>query len=122
MALGINEMFPRAMFPHAFGPENIKNHHLDNQKNLILVDSVVNSGKSIMDFLHHVTRLKQDLTNIVVVVGVVQMEAVADGHALRMIMEQHRVKMVTRRVSSNKFTGTKTTDTGNRLFNTTHLA
>ncbi|KAM3512259.1 hypothetical protein MY11210_004106 [Beauveria gryllotalpidicola] len=122
MALGISEVFPRAMFLHAFGPENIKDHHLENQKNLLLVDSVVNSGKSIMDFLRHVTRLKQDLTNIVVVAGVVQEEAVADGHALRTMMEQHRVKIVALRVSSNKFTGTKTTDTGNRLFNTTHLA
>ncbi len=122
MALGINEVFPRAMFLHAVGPETIENHHLDSQKNLILVDSVVNSGKSIMDFLRHVTRLKQDLANIVVVAGVVQKEAVADGHALRAMMEQHQVKMVSLRVSSNKFTGTKTTDTGNRLFNTTHLA
>ncbi|KAM3520368.1 hypothetical protein MY4038_009448 [Beauveria bassiana] len=122
MAFGINEAFPKAMFLHAFSPESIKDYHLDNQKNLILVDSVVNSGKSIMDFLRHVTRLKQDLSNIIVVAGVVQEEAVADGRALRAMMEQHRVRLVTLRVSSNKFTGTKTTDTGNRLFNTTHLA
>ncbi|KAJ4150269.1 hypothetical protein LMH87_011026 [Akanthomyces muscarius] len=122
MAFGINEVFPRAMLVHAYCPEDIKLHHVGNQKNLILVDSVVNSGKSIMDFLHHVTLLKKDLTNIVAVAGVVQEEAVADGHALRAMMEHHRVKMVALRVSSNKFTGTKTTDTGNRLFNTTHLA
>ncbi|ATY65610.1 uracil phosphoribosyltransferase [Cordyceps militaris] len=122
MAFGISRVFPRAMFLHAFGPEDIKHHHLENQKNLILVDSVVNSGKSIMDFLRHVARLKQNLTRIVVVAGVVQKEAVADGHALRTEMEQHQVNMVALRVSDNKFTGTKTTDTGNRLFNTTHLA
>ncbi|KAM3477914.1 hypothetical protein MY8738_006230 [Beauveria namnaoensis] len=122
MALGISEVFARAMFLHAFDPRDIKNHHLENQKNVILVDSVVNSGKSIIDFLRHVTQLKQDLINIVVVAGVVQKEAVADGHALRTMMEHHRVNMVALRVSSNKFTGTKTTDTGNRLFNTTHLA
>ncbi|EJP66358.1 uracil phosphoribosyltransferase [Beauveria bassiana ARSEF 2860] len=122
MALGISEVFPRAMFLHAFDPRDIKPHHLENQKNVILVDSVVNSGKSIIDFLRHVTQLKQDLINIVVVAGVVQKEAVADGHALRTMMEQHRVNMVALRVSGNKFTGTKSTDTGNRLFNTTHLA
>ncbi|KAK8147690.1 hypothetical protein G3M48_001208 [Beauveria asiatica] len=122
MALGISEVFPRAMFVHAFAPDDIKDHHLENQENLVLVDSVVNSGQSIMDFLRRVTRLEQHLTNIVVVAGVVQKEAVADGHALRAMMEHHRVKMVALRVSSNKFTGTKTTDTGNRLFNTTHLA
>ncbi len=122
MAFGINKVFPRAMFLHAKCPEDIKDHHIENQKNLLLVDSVVNSGKSIMDFLHHVTRRKKDLANIVVVAGVVQEETVADGHALRAMMEQHRVKMVALRVSSNKFQGTKTTDTGNRLFNTTHLA
>ncbi|KAM3437526.1 hypothetical protein NHJ13734_004593 [Beauveria thailandica] len=122
MALGISEVFPSAMFVHAFAPDDIKDHHLENQENLVLVDSVVNSGQSIMDFLRRVARLEQHLTNIVVVAGVVQKEAVADGHALRAMMEQHRVKMVALRVSSNKFTGTKTTDTGNRLFNTTHLA
>ncbi|KAM3509391.1 hypothetical protein MY10362_000630 [Beauveria mimosiformis] len=123
MALGISQVFPRAMFLHAFGPDDIKDHHLENQKNLVLVDSVVNSGQSVMDFLRHVAaRLKQPLNNIVVVAGVVQKEAIADGHALRAMMEQHRVNMVALRVSSNKFTGTKTTDTGNRLFNTTHLA
>ncbi|KAM3466048.1 hypothetical protein NHJ6243_001125 [Beauveria neobassiana] len=122
MAFGISEVFPRAMFLHAFDPRDIKDHHLENQKNVILVDSVVNSGKSIIDFLRHVTQRKQDLINIVVVAGVVQKEAVADGHALRTMMEQHRVNMVALRVSGNKFTGTKTTDTGNRLFNTTHLA
>ncbi|XWX00723.1 hypothetical protein V2A60_008744 [Cordyceps javanica] len=122
MAFGINEVFPKAMFLHAFNPENIKDYHLENKKNLILVDSVVNSGKSVMDFLHHVIRLKQDLLNIIVVAGVVQEEAVADGHAFRAMLEQHRVRLVALRVSSNKFTGTKTTDTGNRLFNTTHLA
>ncbi|OAA37749.1 uracil phosphoribosyltransferase [Beauveria brongniartii RCEF 3172] len=123
MALGISQVFPRAMFLHAFGPDDIKDHHLENQKNLVLVDSVVNSGQSITDFLRHVAaRLKQHLANIVIVAGVVQKEAIADGHALRAMMEQHRVNMVALRVSSNKFTGTKSTDTGNRLFNTTHLA
>ncbi|OAQ99316.1 hypothetical protein LLEC1_05493 [Akanthomyces lecanii] len=122
MAFGINEAFPRAMLVHAHCPEDIKLHHAQTQKNLILVDSVVNSGKSIVEFLQHVSRLKKDLKNIVVVAGVVQEETVAGGHALREMLEQNRIKMVALRVSSNKFTGTKATDTGNRLFNTTHLA
>ncbi|OAA69839.1 HAD-like domain protein [Cordyceps fumosorosea ARSEF 2679] len=123
MALGIGEVFPKAMFLHTFRPEDIESQHLRDQKNLILVDSVVNSGKSIVEFLRHVTRLKQDgLVNVVVVAGVVQEESVAEGHVLRTMLEQHGVKLVALRLSSNKFTGTKGTDTGNRLFNTTHLA
>ncbi|KAJ6784543.1 hypothetical protein PWT90_06761 [Aphanocladium album] len=122
MAFGVNEVFPRAMFLHASCSEDIKDHHLTNQKNVILVDSVVNSGKSMMEFLRHVFRLKKDLANIVVLAGVVQEEAVASGHALREMMEQHQITIVALRVSSNKFTGSKNSDTGNRLFNTTHLA
>lgn len=105
MALGVNEVFPKAMFLHASAPEDAKNHHLEMQKSLIFVDSVVNNGTTIINFVRHATRLKQDLDNIIVVAGVVQEQAVAAGHTLRNIIEQHSVKIVTLRLSSNKFIG-----------------
>ncbi|KAF5653997.1 cytochrome P450 monooxygenase [Fusarium sp. NRRL 25303] len=40
----------------------------------------------------------------------------------RKVKRRHGAGLVALRVSDNKFTGTKTTDTENRLFNTTHLA
>lgn len=121
MALGVNDAFPGAMFIHAANVCDIKPHHLDQQRNMILVDSVVNSGKSLTQFINHIRGLHASI-RIVVVAGVVQAQAVAQTHDLTKVMRRYDVSLTTLRLSENKFTGTKTTDTGNRLFNTTHLA
>ncbi|ROW16779.1 hypothetical protein VPNG_01530 [Cytospora leucostoma] len=118
MAFGVSEAFPSAMFIHADTPEDVKEHHLTGQKSLILVDSVVNSGATVVEFLTHIRFIHKSL-RIVVVAGVIQAkffntppEAVAaDGNAT----------LVALRLSDNEFKGKRGTDTGNRLFNTTHL-
>ncbi|KAM0207634.1 hypothetical protein ACHAQI_007429 [Fusarium lateritium] len=120
MAFGINKVFPRAMFIHASCADDIKLRHVQGQATLILVDSVANSGKTLIEFIKRVSRLDAKV-RIVVVVGVVQADAVAETHVFAKVMRRHGASMVALRVSKNKFTGTKTTDTGNRLFNTTHL-
>ncbi|KAH7164929.1 uracil phosphoribosyltransferase [Fusarium sp. MPI-SDFR-AT-0072] len=121
MAFGISDVFPQAMFIHASGAEDVKKHHIEGHSNVILVDSMVNSGKSVIEFIKRVVRLEPNI-NITVVVGVVQAEAIAEGHLFAKVMRRHSAGLIALRVSENKFTGTKTTDTGNRLFNTTHLA
>ncbi|KAF5541443.1 PRTase [Fusarium mexicanum] len=121
MAFGVSEVFPQAMFIHATAAEDVKMHHVQGQSNVILVDSVVNSGKSVIEFIKRVVRLEPNI-NITVVAGVVQAEAIAEDHLFAKVMKRHGAGLVALRVSENKFTGTKTTDTGNRLFNTTHLA
>ncbi|KAF5723841.1 PRTase [Fusarium mundagurra] len=121
MAFGVSEVFPQAMFIHASSAEDVKMHHVQGQVNVILVDSVINSGKSVLDFIKRVVRLEPNI-NITVVAGVVQAEAIDEGHLFAKVMRRHGAGLVALRVSENKFTGTKTTDTGNRLFNTTHLA
>jgi uracil phosphoribosyltransferase/phosphoserine phosphatase len=121
MAFGISDVFPQAMFIHASSAEDVKKHHIQGQSNVILVDSVVNSGKSVIEFIKRVVRLEPNIS-VVIVAGVVQAEAIAEGHLLAKVMRRHEVGLVALRLSENKFTGTKTTDTGNRLFNTTHLA
>ncbi|KAK3489869.1 uracil phosphoribosyltransferase-domain-containing protein [Neurospora crassa] len=50
MAFGVNEAFPLAMFLHAKTPEDVKPYHLSNQHATILVDSVVNNGKTVLEF------------------------------------------------------------------------
>ncbi|KAI1009573.1 hypothetical protein LB504_003064 [Fusarium proliferatum] len=121
MAFGVSEVFPQAMFIHASTAGDVKMHHVQGQTNVILVDSVVNSGKSVIEFIKRVVRLEPNI-NITVVAGVVQAEAIAESHLFAKVMRRHGAGLVALRVSENKFTGTKTTDTGNRLFNTTHLA
>ncbi|PTD08049.1 hypothetical protein HYE67_001954 [Fusarium culmorum] len=121
MAFGVNMVFPQAMFIHASSPSDLKRHHIDQQRTIILVDSVVNSGKSLMQFIEHVHGLQANV-RIVVVAGVVQADVVVETHPLADLMRRYGASLVALRLSKNKFVGTKGTDTGNRLFNTIHLA
>ena len=120
MAFGVNEAMPTAMFVHAEEPEDLKPHHLYGQHTVILVDSVVNSGKSIIEFVRYIRTLDATI-RIIVVAGVVQIKALTEGLFAKLLTRDVNFHLVALRTSENKFTGQKTTDTGNRLFNTTHL-
>lgn len=120
MALGVNDAFPLAMFVHASRPDDIMPHHLERQLNLVLVDSVVNSGKTVVQFVQHVRNLHATI-RIVVVAGVAQAHSVSGGSLAQALACHPKLSFVALRLSDNKFTGRGTTDTGNRLFNTTHL-
>lgn len=120
MAFGISDVFLKAMFIHASCADDIKLHHVQGQATVVLVDSVANSGKTLIEFIKRVGCLDAKV-HIVIVVRVVQVDAVAESHILAKAVRYHGASMIALRVSGNKFTGTKTTDTGNRLFNTTHL-
>ncbi|KAK3392207.1 uracil phosphoribosyltransferase-domain-containing protein [Sordaria brevicollis] len=123
MAFGVNEAFPLAMFLHAKNPEDVKPQHLANQHTIILVDSVVNNGKTVLEFRERIRGLDEGKgIRIVVVAGVVQREAMGAGHELgRVLRRDDRLHIVALRLSDNKFTGRGGTDTGNRLFGTTRL-
>jgi uracil phosphoribosyltransferase/adenylate kinase/phosphoserine phosphatase len=117
MALGVNEAIPLAMFVHASRPNDIMPHHLHGQHTVVLVDSVVNSGKTVVQFAQHIRNLHATI-RIVVVAGVAQAQSV---DYLTQALAHTELSLVALRLSHNKFTGRGTTDTGNRLFNTTHL-
>ena len=121
MALGVNEAFPLAMFIHASRPEDIMLHHLQGQRTVVLVDSVVNSGKTVVQFVQHVRSLHAAI-RIVVLAGVAQAQTVSGGSLTQALARHAKFSLVALRLSDNKFTGRGTTDTGNRLFNTTHLS
>ena len=70
IASGVNDVFPLAMFVHARDTDNIKLHYLQGQLIVILVDSVVNTGKTIIEFVQHVRKLHATIY-IVVVAGVI---------------------------------------------------
>ncbi|KAI1335816.1 uracil phosphoribosyltransferase-domain-containing protein [Xylariaceae sp. FL0016] len=120
MALGINEAFPTAMFVHAYRPEDIGREHIAQQSAIILVDSVVNTGATIVQFVKRVREVS-DSARVVVVAGVVQAKAVTGGDFAQLLDTDSELSLITLRLSDNQFTGSGTTDTGNRLFNTTHL-
>ncbi|KAI9845179.1 MAG: hypothetical protein M1837_005064 [Sclerophora amabilis] len=120
MALGVNDAFPLAMFVHASRPDDVTLHHLQGQHTVVLVDSVVNSGKTVVQFVQHIRNLHATV-RIVVIAGVVQAQPVSGGDLARALSCHAKLSLIALRLSDNKFTGRGTTDTGNRLFNTTHL-
>ena len=120
MASGVSDAFPLAMFVHARDAEDIKLHHLRGQLTVVLVDSVVNTGKTIIEFVTQVRKLHATI-RIVVVAGVVQAQCDAEDGLPLALARYPKIDIITLRLSETKFTGSGTTDTGNRLFNTTHL-
>ncbi|KAM0126309.1 hypothetical protein ACHAO1_010121 [Botrytis cinerea] len=120
MALGVSEIFPLAMFVHANCPEDIKSHHLQGQSAVVLVDLVVNNDTTVVQFEQHIHKLHPTV-HVVVVAGVVQAESVSKGSLIYRLARSQKLDIVTLHLSNDNFTGRGTTDTGNRLFNTTHM-
>lgn len=120
MARGVYDTFPSATFLHASGPEDVTTQHLKRMRNLILVDSVINTGGSIVKFIQHIRR-RSESVRIVVVTGVLQKQCNARRNELSKMGDAGEMSVVALRLSENQFVGVGGTDTGNRLFNTTHL-
>ncbi|KAK4234175.1 uracil phosphoribosyltransferase-domain-containing protein [Achaetomium macrosporum] len=123
MALGVNDALPGAMFLHAKKPDEVKAEHVKGQWAILLVDSVVNSGKSMVEFVQRIRSLDATVP-IVCVAGVVQARSIScfgDGLLNQALQDDKALSLVALRLSDNKFTGQGGTDTGNRLFNTTRL-
>jgi uracil phosphoribosyltransferase/phosphoserine phosphatase len=121
VAFGVSDAFPLAMFHHAKVPSDLQYGHLKDMATIILVDSVVNTGKSILQFVQHVRNLNATIC-IVVVVGVIHTQTVSTSRIGRELGRFDGLSFVALRLSDNKFTARGTTDTGNRLFNTVHMA
>ena len=120
MAFGISEIFTLASFIHANSPTDILDEHLKGRSAIILVDSVINSGKTMLDFIRHLTK-RSPVCQIVVVVGVIYGPTLASSQFIEVMLRYPSLRFVALRLSMNQFTGTRTTDTGNLLFNTTYL-
>ncbi|KAK3303901.1 uracil phosphoribosyltransferase-domain-containing protein [Chaetomium strumarium] len=121
MALGVNDALPTAMFVHAKKPGDVKAEHVKGQWAILLVDSVVNSGESMVEFVRRIRSLDATVP-IVCVAGVVQALSVHSSQYLGRDLEADKaLSLVALRLSDNKFTGQGGTDTGNRLFNTTKI-
>lgn len=119
MAFGVSDALPTAMFVHAKHIEDLELRHIKGQWTVILVDSVVNNGKTMVEFVERIRSLDQTIS-IVAVTGVVQAEAVSPEGLLGQALEKDRALcLVALRLSKNKYTGQGATDTGHRLFNTT---
>lgn len=119
MALGVGDVLPLAMYVHANNPEDIHPLHLVGQQTVVLVDSVVNVGTTVKKFVEYIHDLQANI-HIVIVAGVIQADFLGDKLAEIHAMHKN-LSVVALRTSDTSFVGNGTTDTGNRLFNTTHM-
>jgi uracil phosphoribosyltransferase len=85
------------------------------------VDSVVNSGKTVLEFVQRIRNLDATI-RIVVIAGVAQAQFVSGDGLAKALALHGKLTLIALRLSENKFTGSGTTDTGNRLFNKTHMS
>lgn len=118
MAFGVSEAFPAAIFVHANKPEDLREKHVKGRSTILLVDSVVNSGQTIVGFIEHVRKIDKTV-RILVVAGVVQAKFFNKPPVN--VENDWNIGFVAMCLSENEFRGQGQTDTGNRLFNTTQL-
>ncbi|CAD7933833.1 unnamed protein product [Amoebophrya sp. A25] len=97
----------------------------DDKSIIVFVDSVINSGKTIIEFVEHIYEQRQktgvaqiEELKIIVTTGVIQAESLSEGSDFMQRLRNMNVELVTLRVSENKYKGVGQTDTGNRIFNT----
>lgn len=119
MSRGVHDRFPSAPIIHIWDEmnEGILFRALSSVGNVIIVDSVVNEGRSVRKVIKQLQKLAGEMKEkqtIYVLTAVIQEEA-----SLKLPLEFPRVRFLTLRVSKNKYTGIGGTDTGNRLYCTT---
>ncbi|RMZ15562.1 hypothetical protein D0860_01522 [Hortaea werneckii] len=121
MAFGVSDAFPKAVLHHAKEPDEVLKKHLEGMKAVILVDAVINEGGTIAGFGKHIRQMNHEI-DIVIMAGVVQRDAVHGPKVLtRALSGCGKVTLIALRTSERKYKGQGATDTGDRLFNTTHI-
>lgn len=108
-AEGVRSVFTDSQF---FPVTEIDNNDLEN-KIIIIVDAVINTGKSIVGAIEHLLNSKP--RKIFVATLIMQKDA------LHLSEKYSDIYFYALRVSENKYVGKGGTDTGNRLFNTANL-
>ncbi|TKA82951.1 hypothetical protein B0A55_01327 [Friedmanniomyces simplex] len=120
LAFGVSEAFPLAMFVHVKKAKHLDAGQLRGQSTVVLVDSVINTGKLIEELTERIRELEPGI-RIVVVAGVVQADTVKPDGVLRRLAREGNFSVVALRLSENNYKGQGATDTGDRLFNTTEV-
>lgn len=114
LSLGIFELFPKSSLILVNSKDDLNDYNeILKDKNIIIVDSVINTGKSVLELLDYLY-LKDNANKVIAATQVLQ------RGALDLLLDKN-IDIFTIRVSDNKYKGSKSSDTGNRLFNTEFL-
>lgn len=84
---------------------------------MLLVDSVVNRGRTVFGFIESIRKMHPSI-QVCVVAGVIYEPTISAKYLADHLGACPELSFVALRLSNNQFTGSGTTDTGNRLFNT----
>jgi uracil phosphoribosyltransferase len=113
MSRGVHQRFPSAQLVHWYDNGNPPPMSLEKTTDVLIVDSVVNQGRSVRSVLQYLFRQVNKSFRVYVLTGVMQKDA-----SLTLPLDYPRVRFLALRVSENSYTGQGGTDTGNRLFMT----
>ncbi|KAM6508823.1 hypothetical protein FSOLCH5_011826 [Fusarium solani] len=105
MARGVREAFPSAMLIFAASTSDIADHDVHYKYTVILVDSSINSGQTMIRFIRHI-RSCNPRTRIVVMTGAVQAKAIERTGALRSAMQHSHSSLVALTVLEDEPAGT----------------
>ena len=114
LSLGIFEVFPKSALILINNKKEIDIYKdVLKDKNIIIADSVINTGKSVIELFDYLS-LKEHEHKVIAAAQVLQRGAFE-------LLSNVNIDIFTIRVSDNKYKGSKSSDTGNRLFNTEFL-
>ena len=102
MALGVNDAFPLANFRHAHEPTDLQPIHFEGKGTVILVDSVINSGKTIKVFVERIRQLNGHIP-IIIVANVIQNEFIDTEYLQNNVKDLGQTTLVALRISSTSF-------------------
>ncbi|KEF62864.1 uncharacterized protein A1O9_00837 [Exophiala aquamarina CBS 119918] len=95
MALVVGEILRKASVLYERHAGEIRIEHVDSKSVIILVDSVINTGQMVVDFIRRLTRLNAAL-RIVIIAAVVQDEEIANIEALKNTIQRQQVGLRTK--------------------------
>ena len=128
MVSGVHEVMPNAMLVHAKEPHEINKVLLAKAKTIILVDSDINYGKSMFDFIEYFSQettedhalICQPGIDVVMMTGMIQQGAIEElKQFCDNIDSSVNFNLVALRSSQDGSMSKEMENTGNRLFNTT---
>jgi hypothetical protein len=111
LADGVNEAMPKARLYHAKKPEDIVLKQLAGHNTVLLVDVVINTGKSVAEMITRVDELDKDI-RIILLAGVIQADAITHKEQLHCLGKSVAFTVNCLRTSATKFVVARVTDTG----------
>ena len=108
----VNKIFSLVMFVYVSDVDDIKSYYLQEQITIILVDSIINIDKIIIEFVQRVRKLHITI-RIVIIVDVVQIQCVLEKSLNHILTRHAQFYLVALRLFDIKFIDNNITNIDN---------